>query len=193
MGGTMIQQTRQAQILDAAEAVLMRYGMKRMTMDDVADAVGMSRPAVYQYYKSKNVLIESVLERFHARILQNVETGLSQEGGLVHQIKLAILARDGLFLEHKLGSSQPVWYLQKGTSGMDRILTGFQFKYQGRIQRHLLQKGVSAEAAKTLPRLIISSAAGLRDMVVSKDQFAKEIEQFLNVILPYEYNYAQSA
>ena len=42
----MIQETRETQILDAAEALLTRYGLRRVTMDDVAEAVGLSRPAV---------------------------------------------------------------------------------------------------------------------------------------------------
>ena len=40
-------------ILDAAEDLLARYGYKRMTMDDLAQAVGLSKGALYLRFKSK--------------------------------------------------------------------------------------------------------------------------------------------
>jgi TetR/AcrR family transcriptional regulator len=41
-------------ILDAAYACFTRHGVRRTTMDDIAAAAGMSRPAVYQYVRNKD-------------------------------------------------------------------------------------------------------------------------------------------
>jgi TetR/AcrR family transcriptional regulator len=41
------------QILDAAYECLNRHGVLKTTMDDIAKAAGMSRPAVYQYVRNK--------------------------------------------------------------------------------------------------------------------------------------------
>ena len=45
---------RLVRILDAAYACFTRHGVRRTTMDDIATAAGMSRPAVYQYVRNKD-------------------------------------------------------------------------------------------------------------------------------------------
>ena len=44
---------RESAILDAATAVLSQKGYDLMTMDDVAGAVGISKPSLYKHFKSK--------------------------------------------------------------------------------------------------------------------------------------------
>lgn len=45
---------RVERILDAAYACFVRHGVRRTTMDDIAAAAEMSRPAVYQYVRNKD-------------------------------------------------------------------------------------------------------------------------------------------
>ncbi len=42
-----------AAILEAAFQTFFQYGVKRATMDDIARAAGMSRPALYLVYRNK--------------------------------------------------------------------------------------------------------------------------------------------
>ena len=48
---------RENAILDAATAVLGSKGYDLMTMDDVAGAVGISKPSLYKHFKSKEELV----------------------------------------------------------------------------------------------------------------------------------------
>lgn len=54
---------REVAILDAATAILANKGYDLMTMDDVANAVGISKPSLYKHFKSKEVLIGVALIR----------------------------------------------------------------------------------------------------------------------------------
>jgi AcrR family transcriptional regulator len=54
---------REVAILDAATAILASKGYDLMTMDDVANAVGISKPSLYKHFKSKEVLIGVALIR----------------------------------------------------------------------------------------------------------------------------------
>jgi AcrR family transcriptional regulator len=38
---------KRTRILAAARSVFLRYGFKRVNMNDIADAAGVSRPALY--------------------------------------------------------------------------------------------------------------------------------------------------
>jgi AcrR family transcriptional regulator len=54
---------REHAILDAATAVLSSKGFDLMTMDDVAGAVGISKPSLYKHFKSKEELVGEALIR----------------------------------------------------------------------------------------------------------------------------------
>ncbi len=53
------------QILDKSEELFMRYGIKSVTMDDIARELGISKKTLYQYVANKTELIEQI---FHQRI-----------------------------------------------------------------------------------------------------------------------------
>jgi AcrR family transcriptional regulator len=53
-------------IIAVARECFAKYGPRRTTMEDVAEAAGIARPALYRYVSSRDELIESV-------ILQRVE------------------------------------------------------------------------------------------------------------------------
>lgn len=53
------------QILDKSEELFMRYGIKSVTMDDIARELGISKKTLYQSVENKTELIEQI---FHQRI-----------------------------------------------------------------------------------------------------------------------------
>jgi AcrR family transcriptional regulator len=54
---------RTQRILDAAADLLLRWGYKRITIDDIAQQVGIGTGTVYLHWKTKEALFESVLLR----------------------------------------------------------------------------------------------------------------------------------
>jgi AcrR family transcriptional regulator len=54
---------RESAILDAATSVLGNKGYDLMTMDDVAGAVGISKPSLYKHFKSKEELVGMAMIR----------------------------------------------------------------------------------------------------------------------------------
>jgi len=55
---------RKTQILNAAELVFTKKGLDSARMDDIAEETGLSKGTLYLYFKSKDVLIIAILERF---------------------------------------------------------------------------------------------------------------------------------
>ncbi|MFI6128432.1 TetR/AcrR family transcriptional regulator [Micromonospora sp. NPDC051141] len=68
-------------ILAAAYACFTRHGMRRTTMDDIAAAAGMSRPAVYQYVRNKNDAYRRLAERLFADTLDRARQAAATGGG----------------------------------------------------------------------------------------------------------------
>jgi AcrR family transcriptional regulator len=60
---------RRAQILDAAERVLLERGLAATTVADVADAAGIAKGTVYLQFASKNDLIAALRARYLERFV----------------------------------------------------------------------------------------------------------------------------
>ena len=56
-----VSEERRAQILDAALEVFARQGFHEARMDDIAQASGLSKGALYLYYKSKDAIISALM------------------------------------------------------------------------------------------------------------------------------------
>jgi AcrR family transcriptional regulator len=57
------EQARERAILDVTAQLLLRHGYNKLTMSDVADAVGLNRRLVYLQFPSKDALVEALLLR----------------------------------------------------------------------------------------------------------------------------------
>ncbi|MEQ1921653.1 MAG: TetR/AcrR family transcriptional regulator [Pyrinomonadaceae bacterium] len=65
--------TREA-ILDATDKLLARYGYKKMTIDDLAQEVGIGKGSVYLHFTSKEEIALSQIDRIIERLKSNLRT-----------------------------------------------------------------------------------------------------------------------
>ena len=52
----------QERIVNKAHELFMRYGIRSVSMDEVANHLGMSKKTIYQFYTDKDALVEDVIE-----------------------------------------------------------------------------------------------------------------------------------
>ena len=52
----------QEKILKSSLALFFKYGIKHVTMDDIAKELGMSKKTIYQFYKEKDDLVNQLCE-----------------------------------------------------------------------------------------------------------------------------------
>jgi AcrR family transcriptional regulator len=57
---------RPHELLEAALAVFARHGYRNTRLDDVADAAGVTKGAIYHYFDTKEALLLSVIEHYQA-------------------------------------------------------------------------------------------------------------------------------
>jgi AcrR family transcriptional regulator len=53
---------KKLEILHGASVIFMRYGVKSVTMDDVAKELGISKKTIYLYFKDKNDLVTEIIK-----------------------------------------------------------------------------------------------------------------------------------
>ena len=61
--------TRREQLLDAAAELFARYGFHGVGIDDIGRAVGISGPALYRHFRSKDAMLAEMLTGISDRLL----------------------------------------------------------------------------------------------------------------------------
>ena len=78
-----------AQILvDAAEAVLMKKGLEKVTMRDIAAQAGCAAGTIYLYFKTKQDVIGAIAERHSDALLARLEARLDEPVPPLEQLRL---------------------------------------------------------------------------------------------------------
>src|SRR3954469_10084352 len=60
-------------ILEAADRLLARYGYRKMTIDDLADEVGIGKGTIYLRFKSKEEIVLATVDRIVQRVLKKMD------------------------------------------------------------------------------------------------------------------------
>ena len=71
--GVQTKEVREA-ILDATDDLLTRYGYKKMTIDDLAQAVGIGKGSVYLHFESKEEIVLSHIDRIIERTTEQLKS-----------------------------------------------------------------------------------------------------------------------
>jgi AcrR family transcriptional regulator len=70
-----------AALLDAAFRVFAERGYRAVRLEDVAEAVGMTKGAIYYYFDGKEDLLRRALQHRHRAIFTDIADALRQERG----------------------------------------------------------------------------------------------------------------
>lgn len=75
-----VSEERKNQILDAAVTVFTRLGFHKARMDDIVEESGLSKGALYWYFKSKDDIILAIMNRIFERELADLRILQQTEG-----------------------------------------------------------------------------------------------------------------
>lgn len=64
-------------ILDAARAVILRDGLKAFTLDAVAQELGLTKPALYYYFRSRDALLKELIYRLQQTQAQRLHDAVA--------------------------------------------------------------------------------------------------------------------
>jgi len=145
---------RENAILDAATSVLGSKGYDLMTMDDVAGAVGISKPSLYKHFKSKEDLVGEALIRLidgAIDFLAQLDDTLSPKGKLATLLEWALRVRlDGGLPFLPSTSAHVRDMLMRNLKYVTRVL-----KLNGQIEKLVLAAQKNGELDAALPSDVI--------------------------------------
>lgn len=85
--------TTRDRILANALGVFGRYGYRRTSMDLIAQAAEVSRPAVYQYFTGKVEVLRAAASRMQDDFIRRVETAAATEAAPADRLYLALVVK----------------------------------------------------------------------------------------------------
>jgi AcrR family transcriptional regulator len=138
-------------ILDAAMAVFRRHGFRRSSIEQAAEAAGLTRQALYHHFKSREALFRAVIERLH-------------DGALAAEIAAANAAE-------KAGGSLADILIAGVTARLRQFIASFDGSphIEELFSEHLLQ---ARDLYQKYARLYAAQGAATIERVCSKQRLA---------------------
>ena len=174
-------------IIDAAVKCFEQYGPQRTSMDDIAEAAGISRKTLYRVFDDRPKLIQSILEQRFVKVAKKIQNRIAKaktfEEALLEGCVVAVSAaqKDKLTHEivHKATDHTLEQFLLRGNERVDKANQDIWFtaiaegRQQGEVKPNLTDDRI-IEIIKSINALLL-----MRD-----DSPAKQRAFLKDVLLP---------
>jgi len=148
-------------LLAAAYQAFARHGFKRTTMADVAEAAGISRPALYLRVTNKEALLHLVADALLAVSLDTARRAAAAPGSLAERAEAVLLAKLGLTLDLASRSEHAAELLEQyhrvAPESVDAYLEALQVVLTG----VLAASGADEQRCAALAASLIATVLGL--------------------------------
>jgi AcrR family transcriptional regulator len=129
-------------ILDAAQNLFLRYGVKRTALDDVVREAGIAKGTLYLYFDSKDALFAAVAEQLCAEVLRNAEEAIASPSSSTSRIVGCLDAYIGSM--HRLTAQSPhIAELTESKEALAAAIYGaFNRKMRDLLRKMLRDSGI---------------------------------------------------
>ena len=172
-------------ILNAAFGVFAAYGYRRTTMEDIAQAAGLSRTALYMHFRSKDDILRSLTLRHFEECLLAMELALNAPGQSVEAALYAgFVAKDGKVMDIVLSTPHGAELLDAGMSLTADLVRSAQERVAALLCRWLEGRGLpeGLAPAQSLAQTIVAALLGLKSNAKTLDDLRAGQRQLARLI-----------
>ncbi|WP_091896459.1 TetR/AcrR family transcriptional regulator [Polaribacter sp. KT25b] len=153
-------------ILEKSNELFLNLGFKSVTMDEIANALGVSKKTIYKYFSNKTALIAAVTDNMFETICCSIDTVCEEKMNPIdelYHIKRIIMSH------LKDEKSSPFYQLQKYYPKIYASLTQKQFHVMQETVQDNLQRGIDSGLFRTeidiefISRIYFSGMIGIKD------------------------------
>lgn len=112
------EEDRRTQILRIATALFREKGYNGTSLEDIADRVGFTKPAIYYYFDSKEDLLFAIVEGVVSRALERVERIRAQQLPPLERMHAILVENTRVVLEHL--DENTAFYNERGLLSPER-------------------------------------------------------------------------
>lgn len=173
------------QILLAAQQLFQKHGYQKVTMDDVAKAIGKGRSSLYYYYKNKDEVFDAVVAAEINEIFTEINRMVEQAATVEQQLRAFGITktkisrkRKAFFdaLETGMNADEMSQFVQKKQVIQKRIR-----KEEAILLHHILDQGtenreipaLDTKTRETIIYVFMSSLRGLKREMYLENSYAR--------------------
>ncbi|MBB5831896.1 TetR/AcrR family transcriptional regulator [Brachybacterium aquaticum] len=176
--GRMPREQRRSQLLRLATRVFTEKGYQATSMDDIATAAGVTKPVLYQHFRSKETLYVEVLDVIGESMLTEVRAITFQAGDTTGRVRDALhrfyefVALENslrLFTGHEVISDAVQERVEQVLDALSIELAGVLTSYRrlSTVQARTLGRGLIAVAQTTAQILHDAEGDEMREEILS--------------------------
>ena len=123
-----------------AEELFRRYGVKSVTMDEIASQLGMSKKTLYQSFSDKNELVDEVIEEMLADNRESCDGCRALAENAVHEV-MVIMQN----VQEMLLNLNPVilFDIQRSHPGAFKKFTRYKYDYLLKLVQQNIVRGIN--------------------------------------------------
>jgi AcrR family transcriptional regulator len=100
-GRRLTADARRRQLFDVALSLFADHGYAATTMDDIAEAAGVTKPLVYQHFESKRALYLELMDVFSRELVTRIVKATANAEGPRQQVELGFAAYFELMVDNE--------------------------------------------------------------------------------------------
>lgn len=171
-------------ILEKATDLFLKLGFKSVTMDDLANELGMSKKTIYTYFDNKTRLVEEST----SYLFSNITNGINNICSLKHNPIVEMFEiRKFIISNLKDESSSPIYQLQKYYPKIHKSLKKEQFTFMQKCVIENLKEGIEEGLFRKNLDIEFISRIYFSGMTAIKDDDFFPPEQFSKIKLMDNY------
>ena len=129
-------------IRQKAHDLFMQYGLRSVSMDDIANNLGISKKTIYQYYEDKDSLVDAVVGRIIQYNRSCCEIDQKSADNAIHEIFLAMEFMMEIF---RSMNASLLFDMQKYHPDSFQLFSKHKNDYLYGVIKNNLQRGVKEE------------------------------------------------
>jgi len=161
----------------AAHDLVMQYGIRSVSMDDIASSLGMSKKTIYQYFKDKDELVEAVVDGVIDTNQCICDDDREKADNAVHEI---FLVMDMMVEMFKTMNPSILFDMQKYHPSAFRKFQVHRNDYLYNVCRQNLERGVTEELYRPEINVDILARYRVETMLTAfNPEFQRSVKQSL--------------
>jgi AcrR family transcriptional regulator len=130
----------QGRIVEFARDLFFRYGFTRVTIDEIAAQLHISKTTFYRFFKSKEDLLAEVMREYYRRIQDGISDIMAHgSGGYIEELKAVMLFIGDMLKPVDVRARQDI---RASAPGIWQTLRGLQHDMVHSVLEKILQKGM---------------------------------------------------
>ena len=179
---------RREQIVDAAYQCFLTYGYKRVSMDDIAVAAGLSRPALYNHFRNKAEIFRACFTRLTGLVAERAAEA-ADAGETLHGSLVALLMTGFIEPHREFGQMPHGAELLGLKSDLAADLLADWFTVMERHAARIIGRHAPSSSARPNPgpdeaaRLLIHAIEGIKARCTSVEDAERDMLAMVNLFV----------